>query len=122
MQVAYATDVLRSRRASGELGETVVVHLGNNGVFTRAQFEAMMRVLDDVERVIFVNVNVPRGWETPNNRVIASGVKRHPNAELIDWHSASDGRPELFVSDGVHLQPPGQRLYADMISDRVEGD
>ena len=54
--------------------------------------------------------------------VIASGVKRHPNAELIDWHSASDGRPELFVSDGVHLQPPGQRLYADMISDRVEGD
>jgi lysophospholipase L1-like esterase len=65
---------------------------------------------------------VDRTWETPNNRVIAAGVTRHPNAELVDWYSASVGRPELFVSDGVHLQPPGQRLYAAMISERVEAD
>ncbi len=30
MQVSYAIDVLRSWRAAGQLGETVVVHLGNN--------------------------------------------------------------------------------------------
>ena len=122
MQVSYAVDVLRSRRDSGQLGETVVVHLGNNGVFTRKQFEEMMRVLADVDRVVFVNVRVPRPWETPNNEVITSGVSRHPNAELIDWYSAGVGRPELFVSDGVHLQPPGQRLYAAMISDRAGSD
>ena len=120
MQVSYAIDVLGSRRAAGQLGDTVVVHLGNNGVFTRGQFEEMMRVLEDVDRVIFVNVRVDRAWETPNNRVIAAGVARHPNAELVDWYSASAGRPELFVSDGVHLQLPGQRLYAAMIRDRVE--
>ena len=120
MQVSYAIDVLGSRRAAGQLGDTVVVHLGNNGVFTRGQFEEMMRVLEDVDRVIFVNVRVARAWEAPNNRVIAAGVARHPNAELVDWYSASAGRPELFVSDGVHLQPPGQRLYAAMIRDRVE--
>jgi lysophospholipase L1-like esterase len=89
-------------------------------VFTRGQFEEMMRVLEDVDRVIFVNVRVARAWEAPNNRVIAAGVARHPNAELVDWYSASAGRPELFVSDGVHLQPPGQRLYAAMIRERVE--
>ena len=121
MQVPYAIDVLRSRGAAGQLGDTVVVHLGNNGVFTRGQFEEMMRVLEDVDRVIFVNVRVARAWETPNNRVIAAGVARHPNAELVDWYSASAGRPEFFVSDGVHLQPPGQRLYATMIRERVEG-
>jgi hypothetical protein len=120
MQVPYAIDVLRSRGAVGQLGDTVVVHLGNNGVFTRGQFEEMMRVLKDVDRVVFVNVRVARAWETPNNRVIAAGVARHPNAELVDWYSASEGRPELFVSDGVHLQPPGQRLYASMIRERVE--
>ena len=119
MQVSYAVDVLRSRRDSGQLGETVVVHLGNNGVFTRKPFEEMMRVLANVDRVVFVNVRVPRPWETPNNEVITSGVSWHPNAELIDWYSAGVGRPELFVSDGVHLQPPGQRLYAAMISDRA---
>jgi hypothetical protein len=119
MQVSRATEVLRSRRAAGQLGEVVVVHLGNNGAFTRAHFEALMRVLDDVERVVFVNVRVPRAWEASNNEVITSGVERHPNAELVDWYSASAGRPELFVSDGVHLQPPGQRLYAAMISERI---
>lgn len=120
MQVSYAVDILRSRRAAGQLGQTVVVHLGNNGAFTRGQFEEMMRVLDDVNRVVVVNVRVPRSWETPNNRVISSGVERHPNAELVDWYAASAGQPNLFVSDGVHLQPPGQRLYAATISDHVE--
>jgi hypothetical protein len=120
MQVPYAIDVLRSRGAAGQLGDTVVVHLGNNGVFTRGQFEEMMRVLEDVDRVVFVNVRVARAWEAPNNRVIAAGVARHPNAELVDWYSASAGRPELFVSDGVHLQPPGQRLYGAMIREQVE--
>ena len=120
MQVPYAVDVLRSRRAAGQLGETVVVNLGNNGAFTRGQFEEMMRVLAEVDRVVFVNVRVARAWETPNNEVISAGVARHPNAELIDWYSASAGQPELFVSDGVHLQPPGQRLYAAMIRERVE--
>jgi len=120
MQVPYAIDVLRSRAAAGQLGDTVVVHLGNNGVFTRGQFEEMTRVLEDVDRVVFVNARVARAWETPNNRVIAAGVARHPNAELVDWYSASAGRPELFVSDGVHLQPPGQRLYAAMIREQVE--
>jgi peptidoglycan/LPS O-acetylase OafA/YrhL len=120
MQVPYAIDVLRARAAAGQLGDAVIVHLGNNGVFTRGQFEEMMRVLEDVDRVIFVNVRVARAWETPNNRAIAAGVARHPNAELVDWYSASAGRPELFVADGVHLQPPGQRLYAAMIREQVE--
>ena len=76
MQVPYAVDVLRSRRAAGQLGETVVVHLGNNGAFTRGQFEEMMRVLAEVDRVVFVNVRVARAWETPNNEVISAGVAR----------------------------------------------
>ena len=122
MQVGYAVDVLRSRQAAGQLGDTVVVHLGNNGVFTRGQFEEIMRVLEDVDRVVFVNVRVARAWESPNNEVIAAGVARHPKAELVNWYSASAGQPQLFVSDGVHLQPPGQRLYAAMISERVEAD
>ena len=120
MQVSYAIDILRSRRAAGQLGETVVVHLGNNGAFTAKQFDEMMRVLSGVDRVVFVNVRVPRAWETTNNEVIYAGVQEHPKAELIDWYSASAGQPALFVTDGVHLQPPGQRLYADMISAQIE--
>src|SRR5215208_3635543 len=116
LQVYAATDLLKARRASGQLGDVVVVHLGNNGTFTKGEFDQIMRILSGVDRVVFVNVSVPRTWEEPNNQVIAEGVERYPNTVLVDWHSASADRPELFYSDGYHLRPKGQRIYADLIS------
>ena len=51
--------------------------------------------------------------------MIAEGVERYPNAVLVDWHSASADRPELFYKDGYHLRPEGQRIYADLISSHL---
>ena len=116
LQVYTATDILKSRRASGQLGDVVVVHLGNNGTFTKGEFDQIMRILSGVDKVVFVNVSVPRPWEEPNNQVIAEGVARYPNTVLVDWHSASADRPELFYKDGYHLRPEGQQIYADLIS------
>jgi hypothetical protein len=120
LQASAAIDILRWRRASGQLGEVVIVHIGNNGIFTAEQFDEMMRVLAGVRRVVFVNVNVPRAWAQPNNEVLAEGVRRYPNAVLVDWYSPSVAHPEYFVKDGVHLQVKGQRVYADLISRRLE--
>jgi peptidoglycan/LPS O-acetylase OafA/YrhL len=124
---AFATDVglqpmgvieiLKKRRTAGQLGEAVVVHAGNNVPFTAEQFDEMMGLLEDVPKVVIVNVKVPRPWEQSNNEVLADGVQRYPDkAVLVDWHAASAGRPELFVEDGIHLQPEGQRVYADLIA------
>ena len=56
----------------------VVVHLGNNGVFTKREFDRIMRTLSGVDMVLFVNVSGPRTWEEPNNQVIAEGVAKIP--------------------------------------------
>jgi hypothetical protein len=120
MQAYTAIDVLEARRAAGQLGEGVVVHIGSNGVFTAEQFDQTMRLLKGARRVVFVNVNVPRAWEQPNNEVIAEGVRRYPNAVLADWHSASVEHPEYFVEDGIHLQIEGQQVYASLISKALE--
>jgi lysophospholipase L1-like esterase len=119
-QVSAAIDILRARRAAGQLGAIVVVHLGNNGTFTARQFDEMMQVLAGVKRVVFVNVKVPRPWEGPNNTALADGVKRYPNAVLVDWHTASANRPELFWSDGIHLNPEGAKVYADLIAASIK--
>jgi peptidoglycan/LPS O-acetylase OafA/YrhL len=124
---AFATDVglqpmgvieiLKKRRAAGKLGEAVVVHAGDNVPFTPEQFDEMMGLLEDVPKVLIVNVKVPRPWEELNNEVLDDGVRRYPDkAVLVDWHAASAGRPELFEEDGIHLQPEGQRVYADLIA------
>jgi peptidoglycan/LPS O-acetylase OafA/YrhL len=121
-QVPEAIAVLRQLRASGELGDVVVVHIGNNGVFADEQFDEMMRVLRGVSRVLVVNVTVPDSYSwAPNNEVLAEGVRRYPDkAVLVDWHDISAGHPEYFW-DGIHLTPQGARAYADVISAAYEG-
>ncbi len=120
LQAPGVVEILKKRRAAGQLGEVVVVHIGSNGTFKAEQFDEMMQVLADVPRVVFVNVKVPRPWEQPNNSMLADKVWQYPNTVLVDWHAASAGRPELFVADGIHLQYEGQRIYADLIAAHLE--
>jgi lysophospholipase L1-like esterase len=119
-QVSAGIDILQTRRAAGKLGTVVLIHLGNNGTFTAKQFDQMMQVLAGVKRVVFVDVKVPRSWIGPNNTVLADGVKRYPNAVLVDWLAVSYNRPELFWSDGIHLRPEGARIYADLIATAIK--
>jgi peptidoglycan/LPS O-acetylase OafA/YrhL len=112
-------EILEERAAAGDLANTVIVQLGNNGPFRAGQFDLAMAALRDVPLVVWVNVRVPRDWEAHNNRVIASGVARYPNARLVDWYDATEGRPDLFWKDGYHPRPKGARLYADLITESV---
>jgi len=118
-QASAAIEILRSRLASGALGDVVVVHIGNNGTISAGQFDEMMSLLSGVPRVVVVDVKVPRAWEGPNNAVLTDGVARFPNAVLVDWNAASRGRPELFWDDGIHLRPEGALVYAQLIAEQV---
>jgi peptidoglycan/LPS O-acetylase OafA/YrhL/lysophospholipase L1-like esterase len=115
-QVSAAIGILQAYHASDQLGTVVIIDLGNNGTFTAGQFDQIMHILAGVPRVVFVNVKVPRPWQDANNTVLAEGVKRYPNAVLIDWHAASAGRPDLFWRDGLHLRPQGAQVYADLVA------
>ena len=113
--VSAAIDVLRALYNAGQLGDVVVVHIGNNSPFSPSQFDEMMELMAGVTRVVFVNLKVPRGWEGPNNAVLAEGVTRYPSAVLADWYSASVDHPEFFL-DGVHLRPEGVQAYAQLMA------
>ncbi len=120
-QVSVGIQRLQARRDEGALGDTVIVHLGNNGTFTDQQFDALMAILSDVPRVAFVNDKVPRVWEGPNDAVIAAGVQRYPNTILVDWREASGSQPGFFWNDGIHLRPVGAQAYADLLSEVLTG-
>jgi LysM repeat protein len=115
-QASAAINLLQARRVAGLLGPSVIVHVGNNGIIRADQIDAMMGVLADVNRVVLVNIKLPRRWEGPNNAVLAEKVQQYPNAVLVDWNAASVDRPELFWSDGIHLRPEGARVYAALIA------
>jgi lysophospholipase L1-like esterase len=118
-QTSAAIELLRERRVAGQLGDVVVVHLGNNGTLSSDQFDAMMDVLAKVPRVLFLTVKVPRAWENPNDAVLADGVQRYSNTVLVDWRGTSLSRPDYFWDDGIHLRPEGAAAYAALISSNI---
>ena len=97
------------------VGSTIVLNLGNNNKLGEDQVAAIFAELKDQPRIIVVNTAVPRSWRDDNNRLIAQYAAQY-GARLIDWAAISDGNPEYFGSDGVHLVPAGVRAYVDAIS------
>ena len=118
-QVSNGIDILTERRDAGTLGDVVIIHLGTNGTFTSGQFDDMMSILSGVQRVVFVNLKVPRDWEGDDNSVIADGVSRYPNAVLVDWHDVGSAHPEFFYDDEIHVRPDGAEFYAQLIAPDV---
>jgi len=120
LSLPRALSLLQSRAKAGQLGQIVVIHVGNNGWMTEDEVEQLFDIIGDTRQVILVNVKVPRQWEANNNAVLARVSQRHPNVTLIDWHAASTGHPEYFWDDGIHLRPEGAQAYAHLVVAQVQ--
>lgn len=114
-QVSQAIRLLKERKANGQLGDVVLLHLGNNGTFTAKQFDQIMEVAGPERRVVFLTLRVSRSWEQGNNRVIREGVERHEGAFLVDWRAAIEERPEVLWKDGTHLRPEWASFYVELL-------
>ena len=114
-----AAGILRAHLEAGHIGEVVVIHLGNNYIFTPQQVDEIMQVLAKVQRVVFVNVKVPRPWEEATNASLAAAPGKYANAVVVDWRGASNAHPEYFWDDLMHLRPEGAAVYARLIAAAV---
>ncbi len=112
-----ARDVLTTlQQRAASLTPVVLIHLGTNGYVYEDQLRGILALLADRPRVIIVNAHVPRRWMTPNDDLIDRVLPDYPNAVLVDWRKASEGRRGWFVADGFHLTPTGQRaLVAEIM-------
>ena len=92
-------------------GSTVVFDLGNNNALTREQVVAIFDVVKDQPKIIVVNTAVPRPWREGNNALLADVARNYSRVKIVDWNSISQGHPEYFAPDGVHLVPTGVAVY-----------
>ena len=89
----------------------VIFNLGNNNALTREQTVAIFEAVKDQPRIIVVNTAVPRPWREGNNALIAEVASQYAKVIVVDWNSISEGHPEYFAPDGVHLVPTGVNVY-----------
>ncbi len=106
----------------GHLSRVVVIHLGSNRPFEEPVFDEVMNALlaHKIERVIFINVHRPIGWENYINRKFAEGVARWPQAELIDWDGLAHSHQNWFIDDQTHLSYRGSEAYTEAIRQQLD--
>jgi peptidoglycan/LPS O-acetylase OafA/YrhL len=109
---------------SGDLekasGSTVVMDLGNNDLLAEETVKAIFEVVKESPKVVVVNTAVPRPYRDANNELIAVLARQYANVIVIDWNAISDGHPEYFAPDGVHLVPTGVSAYVIAIEEALK--
>jgi lysophospholipase L1-like esterase len=118
-QFSTGVDVIANYKNQGALGRIVVVQLGTNGTVDPGDFDRLMGILGDRQKVVIINAKVPRPWEQQVNDTFAAGVEKYSNAELLDWHDYGGAHPEFFYDDGLHLRPEGAEAYSRFVAQAV---
>ncbi len=110
---------IRTRRDERRLGPDVVIHMGTNGIVQEEDLKPILEELRDRNRVVVVNVRVPRVWMKPTNEMISSLVGQYPNVRLADWNAVSKGKKGYFAPDGVHLTKTGAEVFGNLVNDTL---
>jgi len=101
-------------------GSIVVMDLGNNDLLTEDTVRAIFELVRESSKVVVVNTAVPRPYRDANNELLAELAAQYPNVSVVDWNSISDGHPEYFAPDGVHLVPTGVSAYVMAIDEALK--
>ena len=120
-RLAGALDLFEERR--DEIGEAVVIHLGNNyipgerGEFAD-QLEAVMLRLWFVPRVVWVTVPEVNPGRAEMNEAIRAAGDRWPNLFVAEWAELKADNPD-WSWDGMHLTPEGRTAMAELIAETL---
>ena len=101
-------------------GSTVVMDLGNNDLLSEETVRAIFELAKESPRVVVVNTAVPRPYRDANNELVAELAAQYSNVKVVDWNAISDGHPEYFAPDGVHLVPTGVSAYVMAIDEALK--
>jgi peptidoglycan/LPS O-acetylase OafA/YrhL len=113
-----APELLEVMRHDGPLvpNSPVVFDLGNNNALSREQVIAIFEAVKAAPLRIVVNTAVPRPWRQANNELLNEIAALYPNTVVVRWDQISEGHPEYFAPDGIHLVPAGARAYVAAIT------
>ena len=109
-----------SRDLEKAAGSTVVMDLGNNDSLTEETVRSIFELVKESPKVVVVNTAVPRTYRDANNELISNLAAQYPNVRVVDWNAISEGHPEYFAPDGVHLVPTGVSAYVIAIDEALK--
>ena len=109
-----------SRDLEKAAGSTIVMDLGNNDLLAEETVRAIFELAKESPKIVVVNTAVPRPYRDANNELLAELAAQYSNVKVVDWNALSDGHPEYFAPDGVHLIPTGVSAYVMAIDEALK--
>lgn len=105
-----------------ELGETVVFALGTNNTALRSSdIDELISIVGNDRTIVLLTNHGPAGYET-NNALFEEYAKQNSNIILADWNAEVSADPGKYLaSDDVHPTAEGAKLFAQLISDALNG-
>lgn len=102
-----------------QLGSTVIVAVGYNDYEDQyaANIEAALTALKGagVTRVIWPTLKTAYHSYLTMNADIFAAAANHPELTVVDWNLYSQGHPDWFQPDGLHLLAPGAEGMATLL-------
>ena len=111
-----ANSVLLNLKSKNLLGDVIIFNLGTNG---ECPEECKREIFETVgpRKLFWVNATKP---DYPIfNTNLKHMAETHKNIHIVDWISASNGHPEYFIADGIHLTQAGGVAYAKTIYNTI---
>ncbi len=112
----HGNEILEELKDTDELGEIVVLCLATNGDYIESYNRKLMEIVEDRE-VFWVNAVGPDDPEF-NDR-FSEFANDYQNLHIVDWASVSQGHPEYFYYDHIHVIGEGVTALTDTICDAI---
>ncbi|WP_414044298.1 acyltransferase family protein [Macrococcus sp. EM39E] len=96
----------------------IVLYLGTNGDFEDVQMNAILKKFEKAQ-VFLVTARVPKDYEAHVNEEMYRSAERYNNVHIIDWYKASQGHPEYFAKDGIHLENSGIKAMNKVVTNEI---
>ena len=111
-----ANNILIGLKSQNILGDPVIFNLGANGDCSEAE---KIRIIETCAGRDIFWINTTNDYAVNVNSKLNNLANRYNNFFVIDWASASNGHPEYFIADGIHLTPSGRDAYVRTIYDTI---
>jgi hypothetical protein len=112
--------IASAEELTDDVGDVLVIHLGNNGGLDTGVLDNVLKRFDTVPLVVLVNLHVgSRGYVESINRELAAQAKKHSNVVVADWRSVALANRDSLYSDDTHVRPDRAGIYGDLIADTI---
>lgn len=95
-----------------------MLYLGTNGDFEDIQMNTILKKFNKAQ-VFLVTARVPKDYEAHVNEEMYHFSQKYKNVHIIYWYKVSQGHPEYFAPDGIHLEYPGIKTMVKVVTDEI---